>query len=154
MALSGSVPHVPGSGPRGPRSADDIDYEIRGQEMQFVEIELDPGESAIAEAGSMMFKAATIEMDTVFGDGTRASGGILGKLATAGKRILTGESLFMTVSPIKVRARHGWRSRRPILAPFWHFASLTWVASSSLKKMRSWRQRKASRSVSSFSAAS
>ncbi|HUS96601.1 MAG TPA: AIM24 family protein [Hyphomicrobiaceae bacterium] len=70
---------------------------IHGQEMQFVEIELDPGESAIAEAGAMMFKDATVHMDTIFGDGTQEHKGFFGKLASAGKRILTGESLFMTV---------------------------------------------------------
>lgn len=89
----GSVPSVGGA--RG--SADEIDFAIRGHEMQFVEIELDPGESAIAEAGSMMFKDAAVEMDTVFGDGSRQSTGFFGKLAAAGKRLLTGESLFMTV---------------------------------------------------------
>jgi uncharacterized protein (TIGR00266 family) len=70
---------------------------IHGQEMQFVEIELDPGESAIAEAGSMMFKDPSVHMDTVFGDASAPSSGFFGKLATAGKRLLTGESLFMTV---------------------------------------------------------
>lgn len=99
MTSQGSVPRVGSSG-RGPTSrgtADEIDFEIVGQEMQYVEIELDPGESAIAEAGAMMFKAPTIEMDTIFGDGSKPAGGFLGKLASAGKRILTGESLFMTV---------------------------------------------------------
>jgi uncharacterized protein (TIGR00266 family) len=78
-------------------SADDIDYEIKGQEMQFVEIELDPGESTIAEAGSMMFKDSDIGVDTVFGDGSKPDTGFFGKIASAGKRILTGESLFMTI---------------------------------------------------------
>jgi uncharacterized protein (TIGR00266 family) len=64
--------------------------------MQFVEIELDPGESAIAEAGSMMFKHQDIHMDTIFGDGSQPQGGLLGKMFSAGKRVLTGESLFMT----------------------------------------------------------
>ena len=77
--------------------ADEIDYEIRGQEMQFVEIELDPGESAVAEAGAMMYKDTSIEMHTVFGDGSGQEGGFLNKLIGAGKRVLTGESLFTTV---------------------------------------------------------
>ncbi|MDX2288959.1 MAG: TIGR00266 family protein [Hyphomicrobiaceae bacterium] len=77
--------------------ADDIDFEIKGQEMQFVEIELDPGESAVAEAGSMMFKHPAIGMDTVFGDGSQPKTGFFGSLLGAGKRLLTGESLFMTV---------------------------------------------------------
>ena len=78
---------------------DDIDFEIKGQEMQFVEIELDPGESAIAEAGAMMMKNSDITMDTVFGDGSNAeqSGGFFDKLLGAGKRLITGESLFTTV---------------------------------------------------------
>ncbi|MBX3586686.1 MAG: TIGR00266 family protein [Ramlibacter sp.] len=76
---------------------DVIDYDIRGAEMQFVEIELDPGEAAIGEAGSMMFMDAGIAMDTVFGDGSAQQGGFLGKLLGAGKRLVTGESLFTTV---------------------------------------------------------
>lgn len=78
---------------------DDIDFEIKGQEMQFVEIELDPGESAIAEAGAMMMKNSHITMDSVFGDGSNAeqSGGLFDKLLGAGKRLITGESLFTTV---------------------------------------------------------
>ena len=100
MPPSGSVPPVPArSHHRAPGLADDIDYEIHGQELQFVEIELDPGESAIAEAGAMMFKGADVHMDTVFGDGSAAQddSGFFGKLAHAGKRLLTGESLFMTL---------------------------------------------------------
>lgn len=76
---------------------DVVDYEIRGSEMQFVEIELDPGEAAIGEAGSMMFMDAGIEMDTIFGDGSAQQGGLLGKLLGAGKRLITGESMFTTV---------------------------------------------------------
>ena len=78
---------------------DVVDYEIKGAEMQFVEIELDPGEAAVGEAGSMMFMDAGIAMDTVFGDGSQSSAGssLLGKLLGAGKRLVTGESLFTTV---------------------------------------------------------
>jgi uncharacterized protein (TIGR00266 family) len=76
---------------------DVIDYEIRGAEMQFVEVELDPGEAAIGEAGSMMFMDTGIGMDTVFGDGSAQTGGFFGKLMGAGKRLVTGESLFTTV---------------------------------------------------------
>ena len=77
---------------------DVVDYEIKGAEMQFVEVELDPGEAAIGEAGSMMFMEAGIEMDTVFGDGSaQQGGGLFGKLLGAGKRLITGESLFTTV---------------------------------------------------------
>jgi uncharacterized protein (TIGR00266 family) len=78
-------------------SADDIDYEIKGQELQFVEIELDPGESAVAEAGSMVWKDASVDMTTVFGSGAGQEGGFMGKLLSAGKRLVTGESLFTTV---------------------------------------------------------
>ncbi len=94
----GSVPKV-GSrvGSGGPiRGADDIDFRIHGQEMQFVEIELDPGESAVAEAGGMMFKDPSVEMSTIFGDGSQQDSGFFGKIASAGRRLLTGESLFMT----------------------------------------------------------
>src|SRR5574343_1889219 len=76
---------------------DDVDFEIKGSEMQFVEIELDPGEAAIGEAGSLMFMDAGIDMDTVFGDGGQGGGGFFGKLLSAGKRLVTGESLFTTV---------------------------------------------------------
>jgi uncharacterized protein (TIGR00266 family) len=76
---------------------DVVDYEIKGAEMQFVEVELDPGEAAIGEAGSMMFMDAGISMDTVFGDGSAQTGGFFGKLLGAGKRLVTGESLFTTV---------------------------------------------------------
>jgi uncharacterized protein (TIGR00266 family) len=94
----GSVPSVFGRGAGGGRGrGDEIDFAIRGQEMQFVEIELDPGESAIAEAGAMMFKDPIVHMDTVFGDGSQQQTGFFGRLASAGKRLLTGESLFMTV---------------------------------------------------------
>lgn len=78
---------------------DVVDYEIKGSEMQYVEVELDPGEAAVGEAGSLMFMDAGISMDTVFGDGRQGGGGggLLGKLLGAGKRLVTGESLFTTV---------------------------------------------------------
>lgn len=81
----------------GSRTTDEIDFKIYGEDMQYVEIELDPGESAVAEAGAMMFKDTTIQLDTVFGDGGAQSGGFFDKLVGAGKRLITGESLFMTV---------------------------------------------------------
>ena len=78
--------------------ADDIDFEIKGQELQFLEIELDAGESAVAEAGALVWKDATVGMTTVFGDGSgEGGGGFMGKLLGAGKRLVTGESLFTTV---------------------------------------------------------
>jgi uncharacterized protein (TIGR00266 family) len=75
----------------------EIDYEVFGNEMQYVEIELDPMEAAIAEAGGMMYMDDGIEMETIFGDGSQQQSGFLGSLMGAGKRLLTGESLFMTV---------------------------------------------------------
>jgi uncharacterized protein (TIGR00266 family) len=76
---------------------DVVDYEIKGSEMQYVEVELDPGEAAVGEAGSMFFMDTGITMDTVFGDGSAQQGGFFGKLLGAGKRLVTGESLFTTV---------------------------------------------------------
>jgi uncharacterized protein (TIGR00266 family) len=75
----------------------EIDYQVFGDDMQFVEIELDPMEAAIAEAGGMMYMEEGIEMQTIFGDGSQQSSGFLGSLMGAGKRLLTGESLFMTI---------------------------------------------------------
>lgn len=78
------------------RTNHEIDYKIYGEEMQYVEVELDPGETAIAESGAFMMMDDGIQMETIFGDGARANTGFFGKLMSAGKRILTGESLFMT----------------------------------------------------------
>ncbi|KJR96804.1 MAG: hypothetical protein VR65_27020 [Desulfobulbaceae bacterium BRH_c16a] len=78
--------------------ADEIDYQIFGSEMQFVEIELDPQESAVAEAGTMMYMSNNIQMQTIFGDGSEtSSAGFLDKMLGAGKRLITGEGLFSTV---------------------------------------------------------
>lgn len=87
------------TGTAAPQRADVIDFRIVGDDSQFVEIELDPGESAIAEAGAMMYKDPVVDMETVFGDGSeQASGtGLFGKLLGAGKRLITGESMFTTV---------------------------------------------------------
>lgn len=78
------------------RTNHEIDYRIIGEEMQYVEIELDPQETAIAESGAFMMMDDGIQMETIFGDGSKQQQGFLGKLMSAGKRILTGESLFMT----------------------------------------------------------
>jgi uncharacterized protein (TIGR00266 family) len=75
----------------------EIDYQIFGDDMQFVEVELDPDEATVAEAGGMMYMDDGIEMETIFGDGSQQQGGFMGALMGAGKRLLTGESLFMTV---------------------------------------------------------
>ncbi len=87
----------PWSHHRSASVADDIEFEIKGNELQFLEIELDPGESAVAEAGAFVWKDAAVGMTTVFGDGRGAEGGFMGKLLGAGKRLVTGESLFTTV---------------------------------------------------------
>lgn len=77
-------------------NAHEIDYQVYGEEMQYVEIELDPQEVVIAEAGSFMMMENDIKMETIFGDGSNQDNSVLGKIFSAGKRILTGESLFMT----------------------------------------------------------
>jgi uncharacterized protein (TIGR00266 family) len=111
----GSVPPFPVARHQRTAASDDIEFEIKGAEMQFVEIELDPGESAVAEAGNMFFKAPTIEMTSVFGDASpNQQGGFFGKLMSAGKRLVTGESLFTTVF-----THHGTgKARVAFAAPF------------------------------------
>jgi len=96
-AFAGASSPATGAPPPAPGSAHEIDYEIHGSEMQFVEIALDPGEACIAEAGAFFYMDPEIEMETIFGDGTSSGGGVMGKLLSAGKRVLTGESLFLTV---------------------------------------------------------
>src|ERR1700754_2083205 len=80
------------------RNDHEIDYKIYGEELQFVEIELDPNETAIAESGAFMMMDDNIVMQSIFGDGSKqaSGGGLLDNLFSAGKRILVGESLFMT----------------------------------------------------------
>src|SRR5512136_567276 len=77
----------------------EVDYKIFGEDLQYVEVELDPQEAVVAEAGGMMYMEDGVEMETIFGDGSAQSqtGGFMGALMGAGKRLLTGESLFMTV---------------------------------------------------------
>jgi uncharacterized protein (AIM24 family) len=76
----------------------EIDYQVFGDDMQYVEVELDPNEATVAEAGGMMYMDDGIEMETIFGDGSaQQTAGFLGALMGAGKRLLTGESLFMTI---------------------------------------------------------
>jgi uncharacterized protein (TIGR00266 family) len=85
---------------------DVVDYKIFGAEMQFVEVELDPTEAMVGEAGSMMYMEDGIDLDTVFGDGSGGGGtGLFGKLLGAGKRLVTGESLFTTVYTNKANAK-------------------------------------------------
>ena len=87
--------NAPPPPPNGQRS-DEIDYEIFGEEMQYVEITLDPDEMVVAEAGAMLFMTEGVEMEAVFGDPSVPQSGLLSKMLSAGKRLLTGESLFMT----------------------------------------------------------
>lgn len=92
-------PVQPGGGqPVRMKRADEVEFKIYGEDLQFVEIMLDPGETVVAEAGGMMYMDSAILMDTIFGDGSGRdeSKGIMGKLVSAGKRVITGESLFMT----------------------------------------------------------
>jgi uncharacterized protein (TIGR00266 family) len=99
-SVGGILPAAPPAFSTAARGrADEIDYKIFGSDMQFVEIELDPGESAVAEAGAMMYKEAAVQLDTVFGDGshTGQGGSFMDKLLSAGKRVITGESLFTTM---------------------------------------------------------
>ena len=89
----------------------EIEYEIHGDDLQFVEVLLDPMEAVVAEAGGMMYMEDGVEMETIFGDGSPQQSGFLGALLGAGKRLLTGESLFMTVflnrSPRKTKVAFG-----------------------------------------------
>jgi uncharacterized protein (TIGR00266 family) len=98
-------PGAPPPPPRAPRQADEIDYEIFGEEMQYVEVTLDPGEMVIAEAGTLMYMTAGIKMETVLGDPSQKESGFFGKLAAAGKRLVTGESLFVTTFTNTSRGR-------------------------------------------------
>jgi uncharacterized protein (TIGR00266 family) len=104
LASSSRGANVPPPPPKT-RKSDEIDYEVFGSEMQYVVVELDPGETVIAEAGSMMYMTPDIKMETVFGDPSAQSSGFLGKVLTAGKRMLTGESLFMTTFTNNGRAK-------------------------------------------------
>jgi uncharacterized protein (TIGR00266 family) len=92
----------------------EIDYEILGSEMQFVEIALDPGESMVAEAGSMFYMTQGIVMETQFSDGSQPNAGLFDKLLSAGKRVLTGESLFLTF----FTCRSGGREKVAFAAPY------------------------------------
>jgi uncharacterized protein (TIGR00266 family) len=92
MGPTGGIPPIP----RQHGRADAIDYEIFGEEMQYAEVTLDPGEMAIAEPGNMMYMTPGIRMETRFGDPSAQQSGLFGKIMTAGKRVLTGESMFMT----------------------------------------------------------
>ena len=79
------------------RTNHEIDYRVYGEEMQCVEIELDPQETVVAESGAFMYMDDGVQMETVFGDGSQQASGFFSKLVGAGKRLLTGESLFMTM---------------------------------------------------------
>jgi len=93
----GAPPPPPPMNYAGARpTADVIDYQIFGEEMQYVEVTLDPGETVLAEAGVMMYMTTGIKMETVFGDPSAQNQGVWGKIASAGKRMITGESLFVT----------------------------------------------------------
>lgn len=92
----GQIKAPPVGGGGGRRTSHEIDYQIYGEDLQFAEVILDPGETVISEAGLMMYMTAAIKMETVFGDPSADNQGFWGKVMSAGKRVLTGESLFMT----------------------------------------------------------
>jgi uncharacterized protein (TIGR00266 family) len=94
--MSNNLPPIIGAGNRS-GVMHEVDYQIYGDDLQFVEVELDPSEAVVAEAGGMMYMDDGIEMETIFGDGSQQNKGFMGALMGAGKRLLTGESLFMTV---------------------------------------------------------
>src|SRR5438045_7876264 len=111
--MQDNTPPVIGASLRS-QTMHEIDYKIFGDDMQFVEVELDPSEAVVAEAGGMMFMEDGIEMETIFGDGSQQNSGFLGALMGAGKRLLTGESLFMTV----FQNRAGVRKKVAFGAPY------------------------------------
>jgi len=119
QAMFQHAPPPPPPPPQGPAPtvADQIDFEVIGEEMQFVEIVLDPGEAAIAEAGAFFYMDPGIKMETIFGDGSHQAQeqGFFGKLAAGAKRVLTGESLFMTVfgNDAKVRQKVAFAAPYP-----------------------------------------
>lgn len=100
VSAASAVPPAPG------RRAHDIDFVVHGNEMQFVEVELDPSEAVVAEAGAFMYMTPGIQMETIFGDGSNKAAGVMDALWGAGKRMLTGESLFMTVFTNQGHGRH------------------------------------------------
>ena len=110
------VPAFAGAARPAAGRADEIEYKIVGEDLQFVEVELDPGESAVAEAGALMYMTAGIQMETIFGDGSAQSqgGGLMGALLGAGRRVLTGESLFMTM----FTAQGGRKEKVAFAAPY------------------------------------
>ena len=104
-------------------TAHEIDFEISGTEMQFVEVELNPGESAVAEAGSMMYMTQGIQMEMAFCDASqKQQSGIIGALLGTGKRLLTGESVFMTVF-----ANQGHGKQRVAFAAPYAGKILAWI---------------------------
>src|SRR5690349_22495118 len=105
-AAGGQTPGAFTPPPAPGRRAHDIDFTIQGNEMQFVEVELDPGEGAVAEAGAFMYMTQGIQMETIFGDGSKPSGGVMDALLGAGKRLITGESMFMTVFTNAGQGKH------------------------------------------------
>ncbi len=117
--LRPAAPPPPAASAAPVQRAHEIDHKIVGEDLQFVEIELDPGESVVAEAGALMYMTQGIQMETIFGDGSgqAQAKGLMGALLGAGKRILTGESLFMTVFTAQSGAPRAGRVRRALPRP-------------------------------------
>jgi uncharacterized protein (TIGR00266 family) len=107
-------PPVPATTAWNGKRSHEIDFEIFGDDLQFVEITLDPNETVIAEAGSMMYMSQGVQMETQMGDGSRPDEGFMGKLLQVGRRVLAGESLFMTA----FTARGGARDKVAFAAPY------------------------------------
>jgi uncharacterized protein (AIM24 family) len=115
----------------------EVDYKIHGDDMQFVEVELDPQEAVVAEAGGMMYMDDGIAMETIFGDGSQQNSGFMGALLGAGKRLITGESLFMTVFLNQGGGKKKVPSARPTRARSSRSTSPISAASSSPRRIPS-----------------
>ena len=124
-------------------SMHEVDYKVFGEDIQFVEVELDPGEAAVAEAGGMFYMEDGISMETVFGDGSQQQTSFVDALIGAGKRLLIGESLFMTVFMNTGRERSVCLLPRHIPEESFRSSSPRLAASSSRRRTLSWRRPKA-----------
>ena len=105
----------------------EVDYEIIGDDMQIVEVELDPDETVIAEAGAMNYMEAGIEFEAKMGDGTNPSAGVMDKLLSVGKRVLTGESIFLTHFTHRGSGKKRVAFAARILEKFWPWIWTTYV---------------------------
>ena len=121
----------------------EIDYQIFGDDMQFVEVELDPGETVVQKPEALMMMDDRIHMETVFGDGSSQSGGLMDKLIGAGKRVLTGESLFMTMFTNEGSGKKHVSFASPYPGKIIPMDLRSWMEKSSVEKMHFYAQQKA-----------